>query len=349
MREIILSQLEANRRLDKFLAHYLNRAPKSLVHKLLRKKRVKLNGKRAHGDEIVKAGDLVGLYLAPDTLAELRAEGASVLPPAKPVNVVYEDEHILLLNKPAGLLTHSDKPGNSNEFDTTEKFDNSADSSNYAKKVNFSNKGKQDTLVDRMLFYLHEKGEFVPFQTTFTPAVCNRLDRNTSGLIICGKQLPALQNLNAAFAAHVVDKIYLAVVHGKLLGNDSLRGFLHKDKKVNRSSVTNAENGEAVHTEYESVAVGNGFSLLRIRLVTGKSHQIRAHLAALGHPLAGDIKYGGKQISSARGHLLHCYSIQFSPKAKGLEYLNGRLFSAPMPKTFAQFLANVNINFGGVL
>jgi len=318
MREIVLSQQEENRRLDKFLAHYLNRAPNALLQKLLRKKRIKLNGKRAHGNEIVKAGDVVGLYLAPDTIADLRESGASKLPPAKPVDVVYEDEHILMLNKPAGLLTHSDKAGEG-----------------------------QDTLVARMLFYLHKKGEFTPFQTTFAPAMCNRLDRNTSGLVICGKQLPALQNLNAAFAAQTVDKTYLAVVHGRLEGKGTLRGFLHKDKKANRSSVTNAENGEAVHTEYESAAVGDGFSLLRVKLVTGKSHQIRVHMSALGHPLVGDVKYGGKNISAVRGHLLHCCSIQFCPTTKGLEYLDGRVFSAPMPKAFEQFLVNAKINFGG--
>jgi len=303
MIEVTLTPNQANRRFDRFLLAYLGRAPQSLVYKLLRKKRIKLNGQRAHGNEVTAVGDQVIFYLASETLQGLMKEAG---PPPRdwgPVDIIYEDEHILLANKSAGLLTHSDTPGS------------------------------QDTLVDRLAYYLHEK-------TDMLPSVCNRLDRNTSGLVACGKNMAAIQALHAIFASRKVDKTYLAVVCGRLEGRGVLKGYLYKDEKANRSYIFDQprENAVKVHTEYECVSVGDGFSVVRIKLHTGKSHQIRAHFAALGHPLAGDVKYGGRSIGNKRGQLLHCLSLRFLQIDSGpLAYLSGQEWQAAVPTAFVPY------------
>ena len=304
MIEITLTSNQANRRLDRFLLAHLSRAPQSLIYKLLRKKRIKLNGRRAYGNEITAQGDIVTLYLAPETFRGFLAETA---PPPRnwgPVDIIYEDDNILLTNKPAGLLTHSDIPGN------------------------------QDTLIDRVAYYLHGKTDFIP-------AVCNRLDRNTSGLVVCGKNLAAVQALNVIFAGRQVDKTYLAIVCGRMEGKGILKGYLLKDEKTNRSYIFDQpqKNAVMVNTEYECRLSGYNFSLLCIKLHTGKSHQIRAHFAALGHPLAGDTKYGGKPAGYRRGQMLHSSSLEFLHLEPGpLEYLSGQKWEAPLPKDFSQFL-----------
>ena len=340
MIEIILGPNEANRRFDRFLCAYLSRAPQSLVHKLLRKKRIKLNGRRALGNEITACEDKVTFYLAPETLQNLTAK--SNPPPSNlgPVDIIYEDEHILLINKPAGLLTHSSKPG------------------------------LQDTLVGRLNYYLNgvkntdslapnyqapchsgqnpkEDDAAKPRNLNF--AVCNRLDRNTSGLVICGKNMATIQGLNAIFAARKVEKTYLAVVCGLLNGKGDLRGYLYKDERANRSYITERplNNAVPVHTEYECLKSGGGFSLIKVKLHTGRPHQIRAHFAALGHPLAGDAKYGGQSpltdgtnrlaSGARRGQMLHSLSLRFLKSEAAphhLTYLAGQEWSAPAPEEF---------------
>jgi len=300
MVEITLTPNQANRRFDRFLQSYFSKAPGSLIHKLLRKKRIKLNGNRAYGNEITAVGDRVIFYLSSETMQNFMAEASP--PPQNwgPVDIIYEDENILLVNKPAGLLTHSDIPGS------------------------------QDTLVDRLAYYLHQK-------TDFPPSVCNRLDRNTSGLVACGKNMAALQALNLIFAERKVDKTYLAVVCGKMGGKGLLKGYLYKDEKANQSYIFDEpqENAVAVHTEYECISSSDDFSVVRIKLHTGKSHQIRAHFAALGHPLAGDVKYGGKPIGSKRGQMLHCLSLCFlAIDTEPLTYLSGQEWQAVMPEAF---------------
>lgn len=327
MTEIILDKNQAGRRFDRFLSAYLKNATASLVHKLLRKKRIKLNGSRAQGNEITAEGDKVTLYLSAETLENLtkdrRKQGQNGQNPAAlnlpPPSIIYEDENILLVNKPAGLLTHSTKPGN------------------------------QDTLVDRISNHLRSiKANIENF------AVCNRLDRNTSGLVACGKNIPALQALNKIFATRQIEKTYLAVVHGKLTGSGVLKGYLHKDESANRSYILDEfqEGAVLVHTEYDCDQVYENFSVLKVKLHTGKSHQIRAHLASIGHPIVGDTKYGGqplvgdikyngqpiantKVLASAipkhRGQMLHCLSLHYLQCPAPLEYLSGCKWQAPIP------------------
>lgn len=303
MVEITVGPNDANRRFDRFLAAYLSRANKSLIHKLLRKKRIKLNGKRAKGSEITAIGDLVTMYLAPETFNNLITEPDPIPTTGGPVDIIYEDEHILLANKPAGLLVHSDKPGG------------------------------QDTLINRLVYYLQSNDI----------AVCNRLDRNTSGLVACGKNMPAIQALNAIFKARMVEKIYLGVVCGTLEGKGSLQGYIIKDKNNNCSRIleNHQEGAKAVHTEYECIKAGHDFSLLKIKLHTGKSHQIRAHLASIGHPLMGDTKYqpvsGTNRLSvgNKRGQMLHCQIFRFLDVGEGpLGYISGKEWQAPTPPIF---------------
>ena len=313
MREIILTQNQAGRRFDRFLFSYLVNAPHSLVYKLLRTKRIKLNGRRAAGNELTAIGDKVAFYLSPETLQGfIAAEDAPLSGNWGPVDIIYEDEHILLVNKPAELLTHSDKAGG------------------------------QDTLVDRLAYYLQTEG-LPSAGGLFKPSVCNRLDRNTSGLVACGKNMAAVQALNAVFAARKVEKTYLAIVCGQLEGRGDLRGRLSKDEKTNRSYVS--ESGMAAHTEYECVKVGAGlsgsekFSLLKLKLHTGRHHQIRAHLSDIGHPLAGDVKYGGVQLAGDPYQLmLHCLSLKFLKHESVPVYLAGKEWQAPVPDKFMEVM-----------
>lgn len=187
-----------------------------------------------------------------------------------------------------------------------------------------------DSLLTRALFYLKQSGAYdISRSATFSPALCNRLDRNTSGLMVCGKTLAALQRINADFAGRSVEKEYIAVAHGTLSGDGVLEGYLYKDKKTNTVKVnSDGQNGLRVKTEYETIAAGKHFTLLFCRPVTGRSHQIRAQMAAIGHPLAGDVKYSGKKTPYAPGQLLHCYRLKIGQAT----------FTAPLPQGFINCL-----------
>ena len=283
MHQIRVDASEAGRRLDRFLFAYLPAAPQPLMYKLLRKKRIKLNGGRADGAEMLTAGDTLGFYIAPETLAGWR--GARTVAPAAPVpEIVYEDAEMIIFNKPAGLAAHGGMDSG-------------------------------DHLQARLLYYLYQKGEYDP-QANYSPALCNRLDVNTSGLTVCGKTLAALQTWNARFAQRTITKEYLAIVDGPLRGEATLTGFYEKDTRRNIARIipgltrtapdlaagqvithTSSDLAGQVITHYKSLAVGERHTLLCVTLVTGRSHQIRAHLAGIGHPIAGDTKYGGKPIT----------------------------------------------------
>ena len=321
MIEIILAPNQAGRRFDRFLLTYLERAPQSLLRKLLRKKRIKLNGQRAQGHEITNVGDRIAFYLAPETLRAFMPEDCTLdeevylrdwrlAVACHSVEIVFEDENIILANKPAGLLSHSDRPG------------------------------FQDTMIDRLINYLYESRGYAS-SDGFSPALCNRLDRNTSGLVVCGKNMTALQGLNGD-AGRQLEKIYLAVIHGRPKeAQGDLQGYLYRDEKAMRSHVIMQPRDDtlAVRTGYEICAANDNFSLLRVKLHTGRHHQIRAHFAALGHPLAGDTKYGGKATNYGRGQMLHCSSLRFVKPAGGvLDYLSGKEWAAPLPEHFANFL-----------
>lgn len=324
MKEITINALNQNQRLDKYIMKLLNTAPKSLVYKLLRKKKIKLNGKRAEGNELLREGDVIRIYLGSDTLEGMAAEKELPRVPNE-LNIIFEDENILACSKPAGLLSHGQ---NKNE----------------------------DSLISRIWLYLNKKGEYDTGKNSdFTPALCNRLDRNTSGLVLCGKNLPALQELNRIMAENRGDKLYLALVEGRLDTSGVLEGYHIKNPKTNEARITlKAEiGGKPVRTEYEPLTFLSGCTLLRIKLISGKSHQIRAHMQSIGHPLAGDPKYQDKRINAMfkkkyglKSQLLHSERFIFTEPEGVLAYLKGKELTAPLDGIFEKILEELH-DFNG--
>ena len=315
MREVTIDEYSANQRLDKYLMKYMNKAPKSFVYKMLRKKNIKLNSKKALGSEMLANGDCLQIYITDESLDNFMEAKAIV--PSKPIEVVYEDENILVVNKPVGLLSH---PEDANDT---------------------------DTVIDRILYYLNQKDEFdISKSSVFTPALCNRLDRNTGGLVICGKNLMAVQTLNLALHDRKIDKYYVALVKGKIEEPGILRGYHYKNHKTNEVMISKTEtaNSKEIITEYTPVENFKGYTLLEMKLITGKSHQIRAHLKSIGHPIIGDRKYGDLNLNfelrkcGASNQFLHSHKIVFGEKLEGLAYLHRKELFSPLPDKFNKFL-----------
>lgn len=315
MKEITISEKEYQQRLDKFLLKYFNKAPKSLIYKLLRKKRIKLNGSKAEGNEMLAAGNRIQLYLADETMNQLMEE-KELLPAKRHFGIVYEDDQVLIVNKPAGLLTHPES------------------------------NGQKDTLIHQILYYLYEKGQYTPDkENTFTPAVCNRLDRNTSGLIIAGKNLGAVQAVNEAIAKKKLDKLYIALVKGKISKEGVLTGYITKDHKQNEAEIFQQPvyGGKEIKTVYRPLYSTADYTLLEIHLITGKSHQIRAHLQSIGHPIIGDRKYGDAEINlifkkqfGLSNQFLHAAQLVWQDQKGSLAYLAEQELIAPLPELFTR-------------
>jgi len=307
MKVVNIKPADANRRLDKFLMQYLNEAPDNFIYKMLRKKNIKINDTRAKGSEMLKAGDEVKLFLADETIAKFRKERE--IAEAKPLtDIIFEDANLLVINKPAGLVSHGGM------------------------------KDKDDHLLARVLYYLVKTNAYNP-SDNFVPALCNRLDVNTSGLVICGKTLHALQEMNALFANRGIEKEYMTIVEGEVgkVGKSRvLRGYYQKDNENNIAKIVTNENDMPVTTAYTVMAVSSDkkYSLLSVNPITGRSHQIRAHLSAIGHPLIGDKKYGG---SNNFAQFLHCRRLSVPNTNK--------IWEASLPQKFQRI---VNTLIGGI-
>ena len=308
MKEFIIRENEAGQRFDKYLAKLLKEAPKSFCYKMLRKKNITLNGKKASGNEKLVLGDHVKLFLGDDTFQKFAGNTESARMKRKmDMDIVYEDRDVLLVNKPAGLLSQPDRSG-------------------------------EPSLVEALTDYLLETGVLTETDlNTFHPSVCNRLDRNTSGIVAAGKTLPGLQALSELFRERTVHKDYLSLAGGVLKEKKYIKGYLHKDTKSNKVSIykKKSEDRDAlpIETEYEPLGNNGRVTLLKIRLHTGRTHQIRAHLAAEGHPLVGDWKYGDEKINRIyrdRYHLkyqlLHAFCLGFPEISGNLERLSGKSF-----------------------
>ncbi|MDD6146374.1 MAG: RluA family pseudouridine synthase, partial [Oscillospiraceae bacterium] len=304
MKSYTVTKNDAGQRLDKYLTKSFPNLPKSLMYKYIRLKRIKVNARRAEISTRLAEGDVIDLYIS-DEFFEKKETLYDFMSASKHIDIVYEDENIILLNKKAGLLSHPDD-------------------SEYI-----------DTLITRVKRYLYEKGEWQPQQeNSFTPALVNRIDRNTSGIVICAKTAEALRVLNQKMKDRELHKLYLCIVHGKMpKEQDILEGYLTKDEKKNKVFISRKPSPEAksIRTKYTVLGYREGLSLLEIDLLTGRTHQIRAHLASIGHPLLGDGKYGKNELNKKTGYKKQClcsYKLifDFTTPAGELEYLNKREF-----------------------
>ncbi|MBD8930819.1 MAG: RluA family pseudouridine synthase [Ruminococcus sp.] len=316
MQELHVTANEAGQRLDKLLAKFLNQAPKSFLYKMMRKKNIVLNGKKCTGNEKLKQGDSIKLFFSDETIEKFSA-GTYVTPKKEKINmlpIIYEDEQVLLMNKPVGVLSQKAKDS-----------DVSA--------------------VEILINYLIETNQLSKEQfRTFHPSICNRLDRNTSGILVAGKTLPALQEMNRFFKERTIAKYYRCLVKGRVIKNeDYIKGYLVKDQKTNKVSITKkkTEEGVPIETEYCVIQSNDEVSLLEVHLITGKTHQIRAHLASIGHSIIGDYKYGDKQINEMyrqeyglKSQLLHAYRLEMPSSDGSLAYLNDKKFVAELPDKF---------------
>ncbi len=291
MREVIIKKNDAGQRFDKFLKKYLNNATGGFIYKMLRKKNIVLNGRKADGTEIVAENDVVKLFLSDETIDNFRKEVTIPKTSAKSkvnLEILYEDEDILLVNKPSGILSQ---------------------------KATQNDVSINEIIID----YLVNSGKIaIEDFSTFVPSVCNRLDRNTSGIITFGKTLKGTQVLSEGLKNRTIDKYYLCTVKGVVTKRALIDGFLTKDSKNNRVTISKNSDGDRIFTEYIPVANNGRNTLLKIKLHTGKTHQIRAHLASIGHPLIGDFKYGDEKVNNfaksrygIKDQLLHAFEMYF--------------------------------------
>lgn len=352
MKQIYVQQNEAGQRLDKLLVKILNKAPKSFIYKMLRKKNITLNGKKAEGSEKLALQDEIKLFLSDETIALFSENETMNIVDAK-LDIVYEDTHILIVNKPLGVLSQK------------------------AEKEDVS-------MVEYIISYLITSKQISKEQlASFKPAICNRLDRNTGGLLIAGKSLLGLQEMGRLLKDRSLNKYYLCIVKGKVEDKKRVEGYLSKDEEKNQVKIfqKQAENTEYICTEYEPISYSasarkdketlheevlqrnramklqsrekipemegedptGSYTLLQVKLITGRSHQIRAHLASIGHPIIGDFKYGNQRTNhyfkrkyNLTTQLLHSHRMVFPSISGGLSYLSGKEFSAEVPEQFKQ-------------
>ena len=304
MKEITIGANDAGQRLDRFLAKAVPLLPASLAQKYIRLKRIKLDGKRAERDTRLQEGNVLQLYINDEFFDKPREDNAYLTVAAPKLNIVYEDENILLVDKRPGLAVHPH------------------DGAEYGR-----------TLIDHIQSYLYQKREWRPREeNAFTPALCNRIDRNTGGIVIAAKTAEALRVMNQKIKDRELDKRYLAIVEGTPKPREgSLKGYLFKDEKKNRVFVTDKmqPGAKTCQTNYKVLTSANGLSLVECELITGRTHQIRAQFAHAGHPLLGDGKYGKLDKRFDRTYqALYSYKLTFTftTEAGSLENLNGRSF-----------------------
>ncbi|MBE5937257.1 MAG: RluA family pseudouridine synthase [Lachnospiraceae bacterium] len=337
MREVVVSSREAGQRFDKYLKKYFKEAGSGFIYKMLRKKNIVLNDCKATGSEQINSGDVIKFYLADDTIAKFTGSAdcqkkTDIHTPNKKsdmvieekdnkkyivkspyrVEIIYEDDDVIFFNKPAGLLSQK------------------------AEKNDIS-------LVDILTDYLQLDGE----ASGYKPGICNRLDRNTSGIVAAGKSVRGLRALSDTIRDRKVEKIYRCVVCGRVKEGAHLKGYLVKDEASNKVYVTDTFNLSApdngrkeqyIETIYKPLGVCELGTILQVILVTGKSHQIRAHLAGTGHPIVGDVKYGAPKVRQTKHHLLHAYEMKFGTETDVLSGVSEKSIVADYPDYFKKII-----------
>ncbi|WP_236932776.1 RluA family pseudouridine synthase [Geosporobacter ferrireducens] len=318
---MMIGKNEENQRIDKFLKKYLPKASLGFLYKMLRKKNIKVNNGRVEPQYLLRAGDLIQLYLSDDTLTGFQ-EQKQIKEVDIDFHIVYEDKNILLVNKPAGLLVHEDI------------------------------KESKNTLVNQVIKYLYLKKEYNPdLEKTFVPASINRIDRNTSGIVVFGKNYEAVQNLNEMMRhKNHIHKYYQTIIKGTVEESSELSGFLWKDEKANQVQIVNRNRAGAkeIRTKLKPLKSNRDFSLVEVEIITGRSHQIRLHLSSIGHPIVGDGKYGDiktnrefREKFGLSSQLLHAYKIVFEKTIGGMQYLEGKEFLCPLPEIFRKIEMNL--------
>lgn len=320
MIKLVITENEENQRLDRFLKKYFKSAPLSYIYKLIRKN-VKVNGKRAAIETLLQLKDEVTIYID-ETEADAYREKKVIRPSKRQFRIAYEDENLLIVEKPFGLLVHGDK---------TEK---------------------KHTLANQVCGYLAEHGAYSPsLERTFVPSPVNRLDRNTSGLVIFGKNNRALQSLNQMIRERgYIQKYYLTVVAGELVKELHLIDKIEKSEERNRVTIKSmsAEEGKIIETIGRPLKVADGFTLVEVELVTGRTHQIRAHLGKAGYPIIGDAKYGDRAVNrkiesrySLSTQFLHAYRLHFENSIEPVENMRGKEIKADLPRNLEMIRASL--------
>ena len=303
MKEFQIKKNDAGQRLDKFLTKACKGLPISLMYKYIRTKKIKVNRTRTEQKYVLQEGDIVQLFIKDEFFDSPEKDNSALASITPKLTIVYEDENIILCNKRPGVLVHED------------------------------DEGKDNTLIMHIKAYLYQKGEYDPEnEQSFAPALCNRIDRNTGGIVIGAKNAEALRVMNEKIKNDEISKFYYCVVHGKMPKKaDTLTGFLLKDSDKNQVKIFDKQvkGSKNIITKYKVVSEKNGMSLLEIELVTGRTHQIRAHMSYIGHPLLGDGKYGINKDDRAKGYkyqALYAYRLRFDfdDDSGALGYLKGK-------------------------
>ena len=312
MKQFEIKAFEAGQRLDRYVEKLLEGASRNFLYKMMRKKNIVLNDKKAAGQELLKAGDIIKIYFSDETFEkfagarshEAVSQNTDPAPKQELPQIVYEDADILILNKPAGMLSQKSAP-------------------------------KDYSANDFVIQYLLKTGQLTNKDLqTFRPSICNRLDRNTSGLLIAGKSIRGLQEMASQLQTRELKKYYLCLVKGRVEQPGHLKGYLKKNKESNQVTVQKSgfPGADPIETAWSPLKVMDRSTLLKVHLITGRTHQIRAHLAAAGHPILGDPKYGDwacnrdlKAHTGISSQLLHAWKVILP---------NGRSFQADPPKSF---------------